>query len=131
MKTIIMLSFTIFLCILLWGCDPTYTIDYKIENRSEGQIQILVNNPGISFDTNIISSHTTLIFFTDFGIGYTATDYLDRLEELPVGLYILNKSGIPSNKNVEDISNWKKYYPDKKSDGYGMVQLTVYTEDFQ
>lgn len=116
---------------LICGCDPTYQVDYKVINSTEESIKILVDYYGNPSDTNVISAGTTLTFLNDFGIGHSTSDFLDDLEFLPVGLSIFDKAGHSYNKNEEDISNWHKFYPPKKSDGIGDVELTVQPEDFE
>ncbi len=130
MKLSIITTYSILLSILLCGCDPAYQVDYKVVNYSGGSIKIVADYNGTGSDTNIISAGTTLIFYNDFGIGVSTSDYLDKLKTLPVGLSIFNKSGLPYNKSEEDLSNWNIYYPEKKSEGIGAVQLTVRAEDF-
>lgn len=131
MKVSIISVLIIFLSLLITGCDPTYQVDYKVINNTEKSIKILVDNYGTVSDTNVISTGTTLIFFRDFGIGYTTSDYLDNLETLPFGLSIFDNKGHSYNKSEEDILNWYKFYPQRKSDGGGVVQLTVFQEDFE
>ena len=115
---------------LFTSCDPTFQVDYKVTNNTSESIKIWVDYFGNPSDTNIISSGTTLIFYNDFGIGFTTHDYLDGLNHIPVELSILNQADHPYNKSEEDISNWVKYYPSKKSEGTGSVELTVRSEDF-
>ena len=121
----------IFLSILMVGCDPTHNIDFQVMNNTEESIKLVVDYFGTPSDTNVISSGTTLLFFNDFGIGATGTEYLDNLENLPVGLSIFDQAGHSYNKIEEDISNWQKFYPDKKLDGRGSVELTVRPVDFE
>lgn len=131
MKTFIVSTVTIIVAMLIYGCDPTHHVDFKVMNSSEESIKILVDYDGIALDTNIISAGTTLVFFNDYGIGSSTSDYLDRIKTLPVGLSIFNVNGLNFNKNEEDLTNWHKSYPEKKSGGTGSIQLTVRSEDFE
>ena len=114
-----------FTALITSGCDPSYDIDYKVYNQTEESIKIVVDHPGYSTDTNVITHGSNLIFFNEFGIGRVTTDYMDRLETLPVELSIFNAAGKPYNKSEEDMSLWKKFYPRKKSLSQGMFQLTA------
>ena len=131
MKHLLIAACTIYMLIINSGCDPRYDIDYKVYNQAEESIKIVVDHPGYSTDTNVITPGTKLIFFNEFGHGRVTTDYMDRLEVLPVELSIFNESGIPYNKSEEDMSLREKFYPRKKSLSEGMFQLTVQDEDFE
>jgi hypothetical protein len=131
MRFFIALVSTVFLGMVVSGCDPTYQVDYQVMNATGESIKIIVDHNGNLTDTNVISSGTTLIFFNDFGIGRSTSDYLDGLASLPVGLSIIDKAGHIYNKDVQEISNWRKFYPPKKSDGLGSVELTVHPSDFE
>ena len=100
----------------LIACDPSYNVDYEIENNSGETVSIVFDDEGINVDTNIISHNTTLIFFNDSGLGFTTEDYLDQLQVLPYEISISTKSGLNYNKDANDISNWTIIYPPKKGE---------------
>src|SRR5688572_6613320 len=131
MKFSIISFLTIFLSILLAGCDPTYMVDYKVINNTEESLKMVVDYFDGPSDTNVISSGTTLVIFDQFGIGMSTNDYVENLEMLPVGLSIFDNAGHSFNKIEEDLSNWKKFYTRKKYDGEGTVQLDVRPDDFE
>lgn len=118
-------------CIALTSCDPTYHADFIVENKTEQSLKIVVDYFGDLSDTNVITTSTKLLFFTDFGIGFTTSDFLDNLEVLPVGLAIYDYSGRRYKMDETDLTFWHKIYPDKKSNSIGQVELKVVDADFE
>ena len=129
MRSIILPIVVTCLDLILTGCDPVYDVDYEIQNNSNQAISIIVDHPGDAADTNIIADATKLVFASDFGIGFSTEDYLDRLDNLPFEITIQSKSGLPYNKEEEDFSIWNKLYP-RKSDNIGKVYLIIHDGDF-
>lgn len=122
---------TIIISIVITACDPTYQVDYKVLNETGKPLTVIVEHTDQRKDTSIIAHETELIFFNDFGIGLSTSDFLDGLTFLPVELTLLNNEGISFNKNLQDISNWHKFYSGKRSNDVGVVQLRVSPDDFQ
>lgn len=116
-----------FLCstvLLIMSCDPTYNIDYIIENNSRSSLEITSSMLG---DTtyNLISDQTKLVLFNDFGIGASTEDEVNRLDGIPFfSLEIRNEDSLLFQKDVFDIDNWRKNSSD------GEVTLKVNAIDF-
>ena len=131
MKSSIILFSAIIISVVLTACDPAYQVDYKVMNDTGKPLTVIVEHRDQRKDTSIIASETELIFFNDFGIGFSTSDYLDGLTLLPVELSLINNNGASFTKDLQDISTWQKFYPDKKSNEVGIVQLRVRADDFE
>lgn len=117
-------------CITFTACDPTYNVEFQVQNSSRQQLTIhsrQVLRPTI--DTNIISPGTKLTLYVEWGIGSTTKSYMERLQGLPFEISIFNREGQHTTRDVQNFSQWQKFYTDKRND-LGVVQLTMRPGDF-
>ena len=115
---------------ILMGCDPAYEVEYVIDNTSDYKIVIESEDNFENRDTSIISSHTKLVFYEDWGIGSNTESYLDALDFIPLKIINIHSiDHIEYNKDELDITNWNKYYHFSRG-GTGEVVLFVRNEDF-
>lgn len=129
MKSLLKTVTAIGFIILAAACDHTYQVEYEIRNISGTSITISVDPLVDSVITSTIANDTRLTFLDDFGIGSTTEDHLDGMESLFFELSILNGNGEVYNKDIQDISNWEKIYPEKNQ-SIGRVRLSVRPQDF-
>lgn len=131
LKTIVRLLALSFAGLTLMACDPSYNVEFEVHNETDAPIQVITIFPGAPFqDTSLIATGTQLVFFWDSGLGYTTEDYMDMLENLPVGITISNRNGVMYKKDENDLSLWDQTYPNK-SEGIGRVYLRVKNVDFE
>ncbi len=123
---------SLFISIILFSCDPTYSVDYVIENQTNGNISLLISKISKEkSDSNQISSGTKLVIYSAFNIGQSTKGYLNKLESLPFyEISILKNDTIQCTKDVLDITNWDKIYP-QYNGANGIIQLAIFEEDFK
>lgn len=120
-----------FLCFILIGCDPTYTIDYEVQNATSGQISIdfskRVEN---GLNLNVTSPKTTILVHEEFNIGTTSESEIMNDNMLPFDtLIIKNPQGNSLNFNSLDISNWNVSFNEELD--HGIVKLRVFDASFE
>jgi len=122
----------IILCIVLYGCDPTYCYDYVIENRTNRNVEIIgfstYNNEVKSIKIEILANNNYLEY-NDCGLGqggiiYNREDSIQiKSNEILLKTYYPNDEGesiyktrtilqegvLSSWKIVEEKGNYTKY----------------------
>ncbi len=114
---------------VLTACDPEYYVQYQIDNGSLQPIYVYSSyRIGLEPDTNYISSGAKLTLYTEFGRGRTERR-MENLKSLPFEIAIFNREGQPVKRDVQDISQWSKFYTSNRKTN-GVVQLRLRPQDF-
>ncbi len=117
-------------CFIFTACDPSYNVEYQVQNNSKQQITIHSRYfTSTTIDTNIISSGTKVTLYVEWGLGSTTKSHMESLQSLPFEISIFNREGQPVIKDIQNFSQWHQSYTDRRNDR-GVVLLTLRPGDF-
>jgi len=124
--------FSTILIFSLTSCDPTFSVEFEVDNSSPYRLEIRHQHfSQDSIVTNIISGHTKLIFFSEFGIGTSTEGFMENIEELPFEEFeIIVLDTVKLNLEEAEFGNWLKEFPRKKS-GVGVISLRLRRGHFE
>lgn len=115
----------------LMACDPTYNVEYVVDNSSGQPVSIYTNYlAGVRNDTNHIAPGAKLTLYVEQGRGVQTWRFMNNMDALPFTIEIYNRQGQAVIRNINDISLWNKYYTDPEFQELGVVELRLNADDF-
>lgn len=129
MKNILKFATLVFMFIL-FACSFSSDVDLIVANNTNSNLQLIYSFDGFT-DTSSISAGTKLIVVNIGDNSSTTEGRLDDLELIPLDiLEIFDENGLEYNKEILDITNWEKIYPEHNG-GEGKVMLKLVDSDFE
>ena len=123
---LLFVSFTL----IFTSCDPVYQVEFIVNNQTDDDLTI-VSYPFFeqARDSSRFSSGSQLVVFVAEGIGMTAEDAYEAIEEIPFdSIIIKNASGELLTMDQWDMNNWTGEF--REDNEIGVYKLTVTNDDF-